>query len=142
MQSIIHIFAFVKTIFPILTSLLIVFQSFNIHFGDVLKFSEILEHADLHKEKYGDNFMVFISKHYGELKASHKKQHQEEERDHSHTPINHDCSSQLQSVFVMNLISLNIENSSKEIKITENFYYQDKFTSFEKQRIFQPPQVA
>ena len=128
-------------LFSLLIASFILVQSFNIHIGDVFKLNELIEHAEFHKNKYGDGFLVFISKHYGDLKQSHKKQHNEEEKNHSHTPINHDCSSQLQ-------VSLLLSNNFFTIEIPQlvekstNFYYQDKFSAFEKKKIFQPPKFA
>lgn len=128
-------------LFSLIISSLILVQSFNIHFSDVLKLTELIEHAELHKKKYGDDFLVFLSKHYGDLKQSHKKQHSEEEKNHSHPPINHDCTSQLQTSFVINTNSFSIEGLQIEKK-SSNFHYQDKFSTFEKTRIFQPPRLT
>lgn len=130
----------VTKLFSILLASFILVQSFNIHLGDILKLNMLLEHAELHKSKYGDNFFVFLSKHYGDLKESHKKQHKEEEKSHSHLPINHDCSSQIQSSFILNLIALHITIPLAK-ESSPNFYYQDKFSTFEKQKIFQPPKI-
>ena len=69
---------FMTKIGSIAISLLILFQSFNIHLDDVIELDELIEHAQFHSAEYGDNFFVFISKHYGELKAEHNQQHQEE----------------------------------------------------------------
>lgn len=124
-------------LFSIFISSLILVQSFNIHFGDILKLTELMEHVELHKKKYGDGFTVFFSKHYGDLKQSHK----EEEKDHSHPPINHDFSSQLQASFVINIISFSLA-STQIIKTYTNFHYLDMLSVFEKQKIFQPPQIA
>ncbi len=130
----------VTKLFSIVLASFILVQSFNIHLGDILKFDMLLDHAKMHKSKYGDNFFVFLSKHYGELKESHKKQHEEEEKNHSHLPVNHDCSSQIQSSFILNLVALNITILQAK-ESPQNFYYQDKFSTFEKQKIFQPPQI-
>ncbi|MCK5638039.1 MAG: hypothetical protein KAH67_04965 [Flavobacteriaceae bacterium] len=127
--------------FSIFISGLILFQSFNIHLGDVLKLEELIDHVEFHEDKYGDDFFVFLSKHYGELKQSHKEQHEKEEKDHTHPPINHDCSSQLQSSFVMNSNSFTMERLQIE-RTTTIFLYQDNFSTFEKQKIFQPPQFS
>lgn len=129
-------------LFSISFSFIILIQSFNIHVGDINKLNEVIEHAELHKQRYGDNIFVFLSKHYGDLKISHEKQHQEEKKNQHHTPINHDCNSQLQSAFVLNSLMITIYNCNKEIKKSNIFYYQDKFSSFEKQKIFQPPKQA
>ncbi len=128
-------------LFSIFISSIILIQSFNIHFGDVLKLNEMMEHAKLHKNRYGDDLLVFLSKHYGELKQSHKEQHTEEEKEHSHPPINHDCGSQFQAPFVINIVSFLIKNGQIPEKPTI-YFYLDNFSSFEKQKIFQPPRLA
>ena len=60
-------------------SLLILLQGANVHFKDLVELGELMEHYQFHNEEYGDNFIVFFSKHYRELKASHSDKHQEEQ---------------------------------------------------------------
>ncbi len=62
-------------------------QSFGLCFDDMVQIDEFIEHAQFHSEAYGDNVIVFISKHYGELKADHEKDHQEEKEDHEKLPF-------------------------------------------------------
>lgn len=118
------------------------FQGANLHIEDVLELNEFVEHAQLHQERYGDGFFVFVSKHYGSLKKSHEKQHNEEEKEHQHQPLNHDCNSQIQTAIVLNIVPFSIENTNLFKGTTPNFYYQDKFSTFEKQRVFQPPKTT
>ncbi len=129
-------------LFSIVFSTLFFIQSANIHFDDVLQFREFIEHANLHKDKYGDSFMVYVSKHYGELKESHKEQHQEEEKDHKHTPIHHDCAAQTQIDVLFSAFSFSFKTTKFIESSKTTFYYQDKFSTFEKQKIFQPPQFS
>ena len=63
-------------LFSISLSFLILLQSFGISFNDLSQIDEFIEHAQFHSEQYGDNVFVFISKHYGELKTDHDKEHQ------------------------------------------------------------------
>lgn len=128
-------------LFSIFVSSIILVQSFNIHITDVLKLDDLMEHAEMHKNMYGDNFLVFLSKHYGNLKQSHKQQQQEEEKDHSHLPINHECSSHAQVSFIIDMISFSIDIPAVADSSID-FYYRDKFPSFEELEIFQPPQLA
>jgi hypothetical protein len=127
----------------ILFSTLFLMQSANIHFNDVLEFKELLEHANMHKERYGDNFVVFLSKHYGELKDSHKEQHEQEQKENQNAPIqHHDCTAQIQIDFLFNSFTYSFTvNKFIDSKKT-NFYYQDRHSTFEKQKIFQPPQMS
>ena len=57
-------------------------QSIGIHLSDLVQLDEFIEHAQFHSKEYGDNVFVFISKHYGELKAEHDAQHKEEQEEH------------------------------------------------------------
>lgn len=125
----------------ILISILVLVQSLNIHIGDVLKLDELLEHAEMHKKKYSDNFLVFLSKHYGDLKQSHTQQHQEEEKNHSQLPINQECSSQITTSFIINMISFGID-IPHTVESSINYCYSDNFSTFEKQKIFQPPRLT
>ncbi|MGE5943410.1 MAG: hypothetical protein ACM31G_03620, partial [Flavobacteriales bacterium] len=50
--------------------------------------STFIEHAHYHKDTYGDNFVTFLSEHYGDLKSSHESKHKEHKdlpfKDHHH----------------------------------------------------------
>jgi hypothetical protein len=124
----------------VILSLTILIQSFNFSFSDILQLNELIEHAQFHKEKYGDDFLTFLSKHYGEDKIEHEKDHQEELPEHEKLPFNHqhihsiDCNS-----FVLNNLDFSFEKVDfKEDKIT-NFYYLDIYSSIYKEGILQPP---
>jgi hypothetical protein len=45
----------------------------------IFEISELTEDYQLHKKNYGDDLTTFISKHFGDLKESHKEQHQKDE---------------------------------------------------------------
>jgi hypothetical protein len=126
----------------ILLSGLMLVQSVEIDFDDIIQFDEFLEHARFHSEKYGDNFLIFISKHYGELKEQHSKDHQEEQRDHEKLPFQHHCSCSSITAFFFDtsfsgLISLQIRDIS-----TSDFYYQAHTSSLHAKGLLQPPQFA
>ncbi|MBT8303755.1 MAG: hypothetical protein KJP09_04730 [Bacteroidia bacterium] len=125
----------------ILLSSLILIQSINLSFDDALQLDELIEHAQFHKQEYGDNFIVFLSKHYGELKAEHSEKHQEEQKDHEQLPFQ--CQSHI------TLTAFVIQDSvfeSDTLESTEapeaNFYYQSSFSSLHKKGILQPPKQA
>ncbi len=126
----------------IATSLLILFQSFNIHINDLVELDELIEHAQYHAEEYGDNFLVFLSKHYGELKAEHNQKHQEEQKEHEKLPFQQHCHSLSLSAFVINdLVSY---TSHEEIAShdTLNFHYTDSYSPVLGDGLFQPPRYA
>ncbi len=133
-----------QKIWSIGISFLILCQSMNIHWDDIVQFDELIEHSQFHKEQYGDGFFVFLSKHYGSQKAEHSKRHQEEEKDHEKLPFQNHLQVCATSVFGIRMqpIQLNaylIENTSEK---ADNFYYQTPYTSLFNSRIFQPPRQA
>lgn len=123
-------------------SFVILLQGFGISLNDISQIDEFIEHAQFHSEQYGDNVFVFISKHYGELKADHTKEHQEEKEDHEQLPFQHHTQISSTSVFFLN-------THKEEIKIPEfskfntfNFFYQAPISSLHKLGLLQPPRQA
>ena len=120
-------------------SLLILIQSFNIHFDDIVEMDELIEHAQFHAQEYGDNFFVFISKHYGELKADHSQKHQEEKEDHEQLPFQHQCNSVSFSAFVLNQVAEYPLEIDLVYDFDSNFFYQDSYHSLAQEGLLQPP---
>lgn len=117
-------------------------QSFGVSLSDLSQIDEFIEHAQFHNEQYGDNLMVFIAKHYGELKAAHEKEHQEEKEDHEQLPFQQYSHMYSISAFVLN-------TSKNELKIlefpefrTHHFFYQAPSSSLHSDGLFQPPRQS
>ena len=123
-------------------SLLILLQGANIHFKDLVELGQLFEHYQFHNEEYGDDFTVFVSKHYGELKASHSEKHQEEQKEHEKLPFQHQYHCSQPHVFVLG--ADNFINSRSEIPVTEkgNFHYQISYSHIWGDNPFQPPKHA
>lgn len=127
----------------IATSLLILIQSFGIHADDLAVLDELIEHAEYHAIEHGDNFLVFISKHYGELKAEHSQKHQEEREDHERLPFQHHChSTTLLSAFVLNQIDTDSLTVQPITERDSNFFYFVSYHSLALGELFQPPRQA
>ncbi len=129
-------------LFSIATSFLILFQSFNIPIDDLVELDELIEHAQFHAEEHGDNFFVFISKHYGELKAEHNQQHQEEKEQHEQLPFQHQ--SQSPSLYAL-VLNSPIEASAileDGVYSSANYFYQASYHSRAQEGLFQPPRLA
>lgn len=129
-------------VFSIALSFLVLIQSFNLDLGDLAHIDDLFEHANFHSEKYGDNFLVFISKHYGELQEEHTQDHQEEQKEHEELPFTNHCCSHLFTDYVLYKIQLPILKAGPIADYTANFYYFDNYSSLEKFDIFQPPKQA
>lgn len=123
----------------ILLSTLILVQSFNVHFNDIFELDELIEHAQFHAEEYGDNFLVFISKHYGELKAEHNKNHQEEKEEHERLPFQQQSQSIVLYAFATNELQKNLPEIIFESSQDSNFFYQASYYSLNPEGPFQPP---
>ena len=116
---------------------LILFQSFNISFEDLENLDSLFEHAQYHKENFGDNFFQFLEEHYGESSIDH---HHKDSNQHEKLPFKHDHQScqHLNSAFT--LISNTFQLEKEEfLEIPFNFFYKESHSLFEKPSIFQPP---
>lgn len=120
-------------------SFLILIQSFNIGLEDLSKFSVLLEHADYHKEMYGDSFFEFLAEHYGDAQDDHENDHEE----HSDLPFKdaHQLCSHINSSFISPTITF-VLTHHEFIKIPFNFFYTESHTNIEKSSFFQPPKYA
>ncbi len=108
--------------------------------NDLIQLDEFIEHAQFHNENYGDNIFVFISKHYGELKAEHNKEHQEERTEHDQLPFQHNIyvsSADVLSLVTPHKIDINTPRFLN-FKL-DNFFYQESSSSLYSEGLFQPP---
>lgn len=132
----------VSKLIAIVLSGFILIQSFHLGAEDLLQIDELIEHAQFHKQEYGDSFFVFISKHYGELKTEHSKNHQEEQKDHEQLPFQ--C--QGHSTTIMASLPHNNCNAFGVfdiISISESdFYYLNLYSSLHEKELLQPPKQA
>lgn len=124
-------------------AMLILVQGVSLNFTDLGQLDELIEHAQFHKEEYGDNFLVFLSKHYGELQSEHNEKHQEEEPEHQQLPLNHQLSPLLVlSPFIINHqnhADLSLDYSMNEV---QGFYYHFSKSTLHSLGIFEPPRHA
>jgi len=123
-------------------SLLILVQSFNIHFNDILELDELIEHAQFHAEEHGDNFLVFLSKHYGELKAEHDQEHQEEKEEHEQLPFQQQFQTTTLFAFLINPAFDTTLQADFTAVHDANFYYQASYHSLTPDGLLQPPRRA
>ncbi len=123
-------------------SALIFIQSFQVDLGDLVQFDELIEHAQFHNTEYGDSFMVFIAKHYGDSKTEHNKRHQEEQQDHEQLPFQHNSLIVGFSAFVLNDARVQIDNELTLDQRRASFFYQLQDYECYKSGILQPPQQA
>ncbi|MGB3149942.1 MAG: hypothetical protein WBB27_04710 [Maribacter sp.] len=126
----------------IVVSLLILVQSFNIHFSDIVELDELIEHAQFHAEEYGDNFFVFISKHYGELKKEHNNKHKEEREEHEQLPFQHQSQTAALSAFVLNKTIIYPLEIAIFINQASHYFYLASYHSLAQEGLFQPPRLT
>jgi hypothetical protein len=126
-----------KGVSTISLCLLIFTQSFFISVQEAYKLGDFIRHAQVHAEEYGDGFISFLSKHYGNQKKTHQKEHNE----HKNLPFNHHSSSNTLPLFTIS----GKDNSQEHNLFKENVIRPSKpsqlFSLYEKSRIFQPPIV-
>lgn len=125
----------------ILLSLVITLQSVNINIADVLNIGEFIEHAQEHKEEFGDNFFQFVAKHYGLEKAQHAG-HEDHQSSHENLPFQQNF--QLSFMFVLDLNSTSFAHLKDFPSQNKQpvFFYNTPSSNLFVSGIFQPPRLA
>ena len=131
-----------KFFFAISLSAILLLQGFNYGLPDLIRVGDLLEHANFHAETYGDSFTIFLSKHYGELKDQHNREHQEEEKEHEKLPFNHQASAPSFTGFVLTNSWFDTLKFSDTSFFSSIFFYENFYSSPGKSGIFQPPRLA
>ena len=119
----------------------ILFQGVFLNTDILFEINEVLEDYQLHKTKYGDSTYTFLSKHYGDLKDAHKEQHQEEHKEHKH-PAQDQITNSIQVDYTLQQHRYKLKSVIEINSTLSKFHYIDLFSTFEKQKIFQPPQFT
>lgn len=127
-----------KRLFSISLSILLLLQTANLGATNLLRFGDLIEHAQLHSDEYGDSFLEFITKHYGNLKEDHLSSHE----GHDKLPF-HQVMIQTTACFVV-LDIQKIPNLQIPpiVHPKVSLFYANYYTSPDDQQIFQPPRFA
>ena len=131
-----------RTIVVIFLSLLVLIQSAGIGVTDILLFGRLVNHAEYHSENYGDDLFTFFEKHYGDLRADHQKNHNEDEQEHQRLPFQHISHNHLLTEMILFSNEISITRPVIPIHAPTNFHYQNLYSSLEKSSIFQPPKFV
>lgn len=131
-----------KTIITLSLSFLVFFQGVGLGVSDVFMLTGFVEHAKFHSEEYGDDFFIFIEKHYGALKTEHHKTHQKEKSQHEKLPFQHNSFNHNLSEIVLINYEFALNRAISSFTTKHHFYYQDLYSFLERASIFQPPKIA
>lgn len=131
-----------SNVFSIALSVLILVQSSTLNLRDIFQLEDFLTHVQFHKEKYGDNLIDFISKHYGEQKEQHHLESHEEHSDHGKLPLNHQCCTHTIVVFVLDGDHFILPKTPQAVDMVRGFFYQESYYQKATSDIFQPPKLA
>jgi len=126
-----------RKIVSILLISLILIQTSNATTGDILQVKNLYQHAKFHQEAYGDNFLDFLSEHYG----NQMKQHQDEHQGHNNLPLKHQENSIDSVVTITSNANCSIEDQPF-VEIALNFFYSESTSKFERKAHLQPPRLA
>ena len=126
-----------KRIISILLVGLLLIQSSNISMYDIMLVNNLFKHAEFHQKNYGDNFLEFLSEHYGEKKQAHKDENQE----HPKIPFS-DQQNYSDTVITIHITSIYRINGQTSNSTSPNYIYKELVSNFEKSTIFQPPRLT
>ncbi len=125
-----------------LLAILLLFQGAQWNIEDVSRMGALLEHAKFHADEYGDNFFVFLSKHYGDLQEEHHQQHQEERSEHERLPFQqHSYIPVLAHLYCVNH-TFSLQSEAVKGNTLLDFHYEDHYAFLSKFDIFQPPRSS
>lgn len=127
-------------LFSISLSFLILLQGFNVDASAIIHMDELIEHAQFHEQEYGDNFSVFLSKHYGNLKSEHSKNHQEERKDHNQLPFQHCSRTLIHHTFLIHKNESVFNQAQVLNDVSTNYHYINNYSSTYIPGTFHPPQ--
>ena len=123
-------------------SLFILTQGIWMNTSELGKMDVLLEHAQYHKEQYGDSLASFLSKHYGKLKQKHNQENHEEQHEHERLPFQKVGSMAILMVFLLNTNTTTISLPIFPATQNDNFFYQQLYGSLWIGEILQPPKFA
>lgn len=127
----------------ILLSSLMLLQSFNFAVSDLIQLDELLEHATYHRQQFGDSFLTFLSKHYGDQQERHQQDHREEQPDHEQLPfqqIPQHISGHSQFYMPGRLHWESLQDNGETQ--SHNFFYLSGSPVVHTDGIFQPPRLT
>lgn len=116
----------------------ILVQSFNVHLVDVFELKILFEHAEYHKTTYGDDLISFFAKHYGDKKAEHNKDKQEEQQ-HRQLPFSHGFHLDIIPFYLIDTGVYQLSQTNISDPEFTKFFYQDSYNFLQNSDIFQPP---
>lgn len=123
----------------LLLSNLILLQSINIDVNTFTKVKVLLEHAHYHQEKYGDNFIEFITEHYVENEFLTTNHHKE----HKNLPFKQNSQNLNNILFDFSFYKPSIQVKDKvTLYLKPRYFYKEPHSIFEKKAVFQPPKYA
>lgn len=131
-----------KRLIPFILSIIILSQSMNVSGKDIIQLDDFFEHAQYHYEEFGDNLLIFVSKHYGDLKEEHSKKHQNESSQHEQLPFNHHLGAHTSTIFLADFIEKEQIPAPFGSLLSHHFFYLLPATSIAAADIFQPPKIA
>lgn len=120
-------------------ALLLMVQTSFFGMDNFMGLGELWQHAQEHRQEYGDSLLVFLSKHYGNLKTDHENSGESGKHPHEKLPFSHNlCSLQL-----VNQVSWPMEipapGSEAGIEENRNFSYTNIHSYQLSFDLFQPP---
>lgn len=117
-------------------------QSFGYSLDFIYKLNEIYEHAEFHKAEYGDDLVLFLSKHYGEQMMTHQEEHKEEQGEHEELPFKQLSNSLCSTIFIVNAEMAYFTESLFVESYRHTFMYKRQFSSIYKDTLLRPPRMS
>lgn len=130
-----------RSYMSILLSFSILLQGLNFHLPDMIELQVLIKHLEEHQMSYGDDFITFLDKHYGDLRNEHNQEEHKGSGEHEKLPFKHKVCQLNFSVLINSSVSQDRNLDPVPIPSVQNFYYLDNYSFLDQTDIFQPPQL-
>lgn len=115
-------------------------NAIGIQVGDVLQLGELREHAVLHKQKYGDDLLTFLSKHYGKERLAHENDPEHGSDEHESLPFKHiSCQAGVSLIFAHEMPIFKTSLQTVIHKSNISYVVELRLLAYI-EALFQPPQ--
>ena len=128
-----------KSSMSILLSVSILLQGLNFHLSDMMDLQVLIKHLEEHQLSYGDDFLTFFDKHYGDLRSEHDQEQHKGSTEHEKLPFKHKVCHLNAGVLIYQPVASERHPERVPTPSTQNYHYLDNYSFLNQTDIFQPP---
>ena len=131
-----------KSSIAILLSLSILFQGLNLHLSDIIELQALVQHFEEHRSSFGDDFLTFFDKHYGDLRQEHDDEEHKGSDQHEKLPFKQKVCQSSTGVLINSFGNASRNLDMSPMGSSPNYHYLNNYSFLDNSDIFQPPRLV